>query len=125
MNDGVAIVLKRMETHPEEFHGDKNKWMFIYKEFFRDAMTEEEKGAIYDRLKEIRKEEFTQRVMETITREEIRDSDEWAVQEARFAPVPRSKTTHHLNAQQTQVASAYSKHHKIAFIEAAKVLGYI
>jgi hypothetical protein len=67
MNSGVEIVLSRMETHPEEFYGECDKWKFIYKEYFRDAMTEAEKGMIFDRIKEIRKEEFTLRVMETMT----------------------------------------------------------
>jgi len=67
MNSGVEIVLARMATHPEEFYGDNNKWKFVYKEYFRDAMTEAEKGAIFDRLKEIRKEEFTLAVMQTMT----------------------------------------------------------
>jgi len=67
MNSGVEIVLARMATHPEEFYGDSDKWKFIYKEYFRDAMTETEKGAIFDRIKEIRKEEFTLHVMEVMT----------------------------------------------------------
>jgi hypothetical protein len=70
MNSGVEIVLARMATHPEEFYGDSDKWKFIYKEYFRDAMTETEKGAIFDRIKEIRKEEFTLHVMKTMTTEE-------------------------------------------------------
>lgn len=70
MNSGVEIVLARMATHPEEFYGDSDKWKFIYKEYFRDAMTETEKGAIFDHIKEIRKEEFTLYVMKTMTQEE-------------------------------------------------------
>lgn len=75
MNSGVEIVLARMGTHPEEFYGDSDKWKFIYKEYFRDAMTEQEKGVIFDRLKEIRKEEFTLAVMKTITAEENTEED--------------------------------------------------
>jgi hypothetical protein len=79
MNSGVEIVLARMATHPEEFYGDSDKWKFIYKEYFRDAMTETEKGAIFDRIKEIRKEEFTLHVMKTMTTEEPKeDNAEWA-----------------------------------------------
>jgi hypothetical protein len=76
MNSGVEIVLARMSTHPEEFYGDSDKWKFIYKEYFRDAMTEAEKGAIFDRVKEIRKEEFTLYVMETMTQEANKGYDE-------------------------------------------------
>ena len=73
MNSGVEIVLARMATHPEEFYGDNNKWKFIYKEYFRDAMTEAEKGMIFDRIKEIRKEEFTLAVMQAMTTDDKED----------------------------------------------------
>lgn len=66
MNSGVDIVLSRMETHPEEFYGECDKWKFIYKEYFRDAMTETEKGKIFDRIKQIRMEEFTAKVLSTL-----------------------------------------------------------
>ena len=74
MNEGVKIVLARMESHPEEFYGENEKWRFLYKDYFRDAMTEQEKGAIFDRIKEIRREELSKRVMETVF--EDHDSDE-------------------------------------------------
>ena len=68
LNDGVAIVLARMETHPEEFFTTSNdKWKFIYQEYFRDAMTETEKGLIFDKLKQIRRTELTMRVMTVMT----------------------------------------------------------
>jgi len=68
MNDGIAIVLARMESHPEEFYTTAtDKWKFIYSEYFKDAMTETEKGMIYDKIKEIRKAEFTAKVMLTMT----------------------------------------------------------
>jgi hypothetical protein len=71
MNDGVAIVLARMDTHPEEFYTTATeKWKFIYSDYFRDAMSETEKGMIFDKLKEIRKAEFTAKVMLTMTRDD-------------------------------------------------------
>ena len=63
---GVGIVLARMDTHPEEFYGECDKWKFIYKEYFRDAMSETEKGMIFDRIKQIRKDEFTAVVLQTL-----------------------------------------------------------
>jgi hypothetical protein len=63
MNDGVSIVLSRMETHPEEFYTGNDKWKFIYSEYFRDAMTETEKGMVFDKIKEVRRGELTARVM--------------------------------------------------------------
>jgi hypothetical protein len=68
MSNGVDLVLARMESHPEEFYTSSNeKWKFIYTEYFRDAMTETEKGQIFDKIKEIRKAEFTAKVMATLT----------------------------------------------------------
>jgi uncharacterized protein (UPF0305 family) len=88
MNSGVEIVLARMATHPEEFYGDSDKWKFIYKEYFRDAMTEAEKGMIFDRIKEIRKEEFTLHVMKTMTAED-KEKDEWVDEQmSRFGQAP-------------------------------------
>lgn len=78
MNDGVKIILERMRDYPEEFYGESDKWRFIYKEYFRDAMSEEEKGAIFDRVKQIRKDEFTKRVLETLLEEE---NDEKQIEE--------------------------------------------
>lgn len=77
MNDGVQIVLERMKTHPEEFHRNSDKWKFIYQEYFRDAMSEEEKGAIFDRLKQIRKEEFTTTVMATLVEDDIEEDEDF------------------------------------------------
>ena len=63
MNDGVSIVLSRMETHPEEFYAGNDRWKFIYSDYYRDSMTETEKGMIFDKLREIRRAELTARVM--------------------------------------------------------------
>jgi len=67
MNDGVELILARMETHPEEFYGNVDRWKFIYSEHFRDAMSETEKGTIFDKLKEIRRQELTSKVMGVLT----------------------------------------------------------
>ena len=88
MNSGVEIVLARMATHPEEFYGDSDKWKFIYKEYFRDAMTETEKGAIFDRIKEIRKEEFTLYVMKTMTEETKEEDDSFSGYKSAFGQAP-------------------------------------
>lgn len=76
MNDGVKIILARMDTNPEEFYMDEDKWKFVYKEYFRDSMSEEEKGAIFDKLKVIRREELTAKVMKTLFEAEEAEKDE-------------------------------------------------
>jgi len=80
---GVGIVLARMESHPEEFHADCDKWKFIYKDYFRDAMSETEKGMIFDRVKEIRKKEFTAMVLQTLVPPEKEEEEESSA--SRFA----------------------------------------
>ena len=68
MSNGVDLVLARMESHPEEFYTSAtDKWKFIYSDYFRDAMTETEKGMIFDKIREIRKAEFTGKVMTVLT----------------------------------------------------------
>jgi hypothetical protein len=73
---GVGIVLSRMESHPEEFHAECDKWKFIYKDYFRDAMSETEKGMIFDRIRDIRKQEFNQMVLQTLVPPEEEEFDD-------------------------------------------------
>jgi hypothetical protein len=88
MSNGVDLVLARMESHPEEFYTSSNdKWKFIYAEYFRDAMTETEKGLIFDKIKEIRKAEFTGKVMATLT-EGMKMGNKKKSSEAEFGMVP-------------------------------------
>ena len=92
ISNGVNIVLARMDTHPEEFWGDSEKWRFIYKEYFRDAMTEVQKGQIFEKIKQIRMEEFNHMVFATLTEEEEKEEDEdksgWASPRGVFASAP-------------------------------------
>jgi hypothetical protein len=76
ISNGVNIVLARMDTHPEEFWGDSEKWRFIYKEYFRDAMTEVQKGQIFEKIKQIRMEEFNNMVFRTLIEKEDEDEDD-------------------------------------------------
>ena len=93
---GVGIVLARMDTHPEEFHADSDKWKFIYKDYFRDAMNETEKGMIFDKIKQIRKNEFNQMVLQTLVppeEEEEKETERWADSAiSRMNPPPRMRT---------------------------------
>lgn len=74
---GVDAILERMRTHPEEFfeysHGGetKGRWRFMFKDYFRDAMTEIEKGRLHEALKQIRRMEFDTMVVKELMREEI------------------------------------------------------
>ena len=65
-SSGIAAVLARMDTNPAEFFGDAGKWRFIFKENFREILTEPEKGALHEKLKEVRRQEFDHMVMRTL-----------------------------------------------------------
>jgi len=70
-SSGITAVLARMDTNPAEFFGDAPKWGFIFKERFREVMTEPEKGALHEKLKEVRRQEFDHHVMRTMLDDEM------------------------------------------------------
>ena len=79
VNEGVQIIINRMETHPEEFFGvssEGSKWRWIFSENLREVMTEPEKAAIYEGMKKIRRLEITHKAIATIMPKEEEDDDE-------------------------------------------------
>ena len=71
---GIEVVLSRMKTHPEEFFeagaAGKGRWAFIYKDYFRDSMTESEKGRVHEALKGVRRMEFDALVVKELMKDE-------------------------------------------------------
>jgi len=73
MNDGMKIILERMNTHPEEFkYGTKNifsldegKWLPLIKEY-EDSLPKEDMKAFKEAIDVMRQEQFTARVMEEL-----------------------------------------------------------
>ena len=69
MNEGVQILLARMETHPEEFMSN-GKWHFV-----NDAIKQERLGFLYPEevealtkgLREVHREKFTSTVLKKLT----------------------------------------------------------
>jgi hypothetical protein len=72
-----------MESNPEEFYGEASKWAFMFAPNFRDVMTEPEKGALHEALKEARRKEFDELVM----RRMLRDTEEETVKQARSSGI--------------------------------------
>jgi hypothetical protein len=74
---GIDAIIERMRTHPDEFfeysHGNdlKGRWRFMFKDYFRDAMTETEKGRLHEALKQIRRMEFDTLVVKELMRDEL------------------------------------------------------
>jgi hypothetical protein len=68
MNDGVKMLLERMQTHPEEFVGKRPRWNYILEQY-QSVLAEDEAKAINDGLKELRRYELTRAVMKELLNE--------------------------------------------------------
>jgi hypothetical protein len=90
MNNGIEIILARMDTHPDEFMFGNEKWKFIYSDYYRDSLSEGEKGAIHDRLKQLRLEEFNQKVLQTLVPQEEQE-EEWTDIKTGFGSAPMKR----------------------------------
>jgi len=73
---GVKTLIERMESHPEEFFdGGNGRWGFMYKEIFRDVMSEPEKASLHVALKKVRRMEFDAKVVKELMRDEIEEEE--------------------------------------------------
>ena len=69
MNEGVKIILARMETNPEDFftvHKEYNPWRWIFDDSVREVMTEPEKAALFEGIKKVRRLMITHRALEAV-----------------------------------------------------------
>jgi len=79
VNEGVGIILARMETHPEEFFGmhenSNNKWRWMFAESLREVMSEPEKAAVFEGMKKVRRLEITHKAIATVMPDEEEDDE--------------------------------------------------
>lgn len=68
LNEGVQIILNRMKTNPEEFFDGGGRWQWIFKETLREVLTEIEKAALFEGLKQVRRMEITAKAAATVLR---------------------------------------------------------
>jgi hypothetical protein len=80
LSAGVRALVGRMESNPSEFYGIADKWQFMFDAKYREVLTEPEKGALHEALKEVRRKEFDEKVM----RELLRDSMEEQIKEGYY-----------------------------------------
>lgn len=73
LSAGVRALIGRMESNPEEFYDDAHKWRFMFGDKFREVMTEPEKGALHEGLKQVRRKEFDQKVMRELLKDEMEE----------------------------------------------------
>jgi hypothetical protein len=75
VNEGVQIILNRMETNPEEFFGDSYKWRWVFGENLREVMSEPEKAAIHSAMTKVRRLEITAKAVATVMAEKEEEED--------------------------------------------------
>jgi len=80
LSAGVRALVGRMESNPSEFYGEAEKWRFMFSTNFREVLTEPEKGAMHEALKEVRRKEFDEKVM----RELLKDNMENQIKEGYY-----------------------------------------
>ena len=78
MNDGLKILLERMDTNPEEFQNSlrSNRWESLFKRY-EPYLTAEEKAGWAKKVTELNRQAFTNEVMKELLMadacEEVRD----------------------------------------------------
>lgn len=73
---GVDALIDRMKQFPHEFFesgGERGRWSFIYKEYFKDVLTEVEKGRIHEQLKIVRRMELDAMILKELFKEEKKE----------------------------------------------------
>jgi hypothetical protein len=65
MNDGVKILLERMETHPDEFFDFGSKWASLIGDH-KDFLEVEDRQALTDGLNKLMQQRFTEKVLEKL-----------------------------------------------------------
>lgn len=68
MNNGIKLILARMETNPEEFV-DRRKWRHLVESDW-PMFTEEEQKAYSSKLREILIDRFSEEVLKTLMEED-------------------------------------------------------
>ena len=91
MNQGVQILLDRMDTNPEEFDDYTGKWgdiigavharKSIPEENSKDAplpfLTIPEVNALYEKLEDVRRENFTADVLRRLADDSVKQQELW------------------------------------------------
>lgn len=91
MNQGVQILLDRMDTNPEEFDDYTGKWgdiigavharKSIPETHSKDAplpfLTDPEVNALYDKLEDVRRENFTADILCRLADDSVKQQELW------------------------------------------------
>lgn len=66
INDGVRLLIERMESNPEEFGGE-GRWGYMELEQFKDFLYPEEMKMLREKLIEAKRHNFTTEVLKVLT----------------------------------------------------------
>lgn len=91
---GVNTLIERMTTHPEEFFesGEKrSRWAFMYKDYFKDSMTESEKGRLHEALRTVRRLELDAMVLKELMKETEEQKSLTATVPSAFGAIPKGE----------------------------------
>ena len=116
MNEGVRILIERMDTHPEEFnYGIHEKWSDIISEIMKHArghpntvpfLYPEEVQAVQDKLQKLERDEFTAEVLRRLSSGTSReDVDELLERQMNLPYASATPKTYHLTKADVALAS--------------------
>lgn len=91
VNEGVQIILNRMESNPEEFFGDVGKWRWMFSENLREVMTEPEKAAIHSAMVKVRRLEITAKAVATVMPQDEEEEENKGYAYTAAIPKPEGK----------------------------------
>ena len=92
MNDGVAMLLERMKTNPEEFDvGYSTKWNQLINAY-KELLEPEDQQTLTEGLKKLMQQRFTEKVMEELI-DPKSDSLEDVINQYRVKGMPSVTTT--------------------------------
>jgi hypothetical protein len=103
VNEGVQIILNRMESNPEEFFGDVGKWRWMFSENLREVMTEPEKAAIHSAMVKVRRLEITAKAVATVMPQDEEEENEYKWQKAATADMSQKPKKMFINAAQAEM----------------------
>jgi hypothetical protein len=91
VNEGVQIILNRMESNPEEFFGEGGKWNWMFKETLREVMSEQEKAALHAGLVKVRRLEITAKAVATVMPKDEEEEENKGYAYTAAIPKPEGK----------------------------------
>lgn len=106
MNDGVRILLERMQTHPEEFAGDREgKWSHLIQSY-RMFLDEGDWQALEKSMNALMQQRFTEKVLDKLVNPDKKLTREEKIPLGAFTVNPQEQwgaTTPIAEAQKYQV----------------------